>query len=139
MTDTAEIQGISDLSAKQMAALPLLASGMRYAAVAKQVEVTHGTIKNWCSQNPQFKAELRARQRQLYVESHTRLQALAHEATQALRDVLTDQTAAARDRVAAARTVLGHVHDKQQTHTIRSSGDAAALIAKILNESEFQE
>ena len=130
---------IGSLTEKQIAALPLLASGQSYADVAETIGVACGTVRNWCSTYPAFKAELLRLRRDMYVEANERLKALAFAATEALHSVVTDSKIAARDRVAAAKVVLGHVYDKTQTHHIKSSQDAASMIVRVLKDVELSD
>ncbi|MDC1299485.1 hypothetical protein N8Z64_08010 [Pseudomonadales bacterium] len=125
------VQLPSKLSPQQLAALPLLASGMRYSEVAEQIQSAHGTVKNWCSQNPHFKAELSRLRRASYAESTARLKALSMDSVLALHTVLTDEKASHKDKIAAAKAVLAYTHDRSTVHKI-APADAANTIASIL-------
>jgi transposase-like protein len=94
------------LTAQQERALSLLAGGERVAAVAKAVGVDRATLWRW--------AKLPAFRRQLLelrliakrdVEAAMRRNVLL--ATRVLGKILRDSRAAARDRISAARVVLG--------------------------------
>ena len=125
------------LTPQQALALPLLGAGQRYEEVAELVGVSCGTVRNWASSNTNFKAALYQIRRDLFTEANERLKALAFASTDALHLVLTDAKTSPRDRIAAARVVLGHVHDKTRTHHITSGEDAASMIAKILENTEL--
>lgn len=135
-TTTSGANAESGLSARQLAALPLLAAGEPYRSVAETIGVAIGTVRNWCSQNETFRKELERLRTLLYEDSKSRLWALSHASTEALYEVLVDRKAPRRDRVAAARVVLGHVHGKSRTHHIRTEQDAGERISQILLELE---
>lgn len=122
------------LSGNQLKALPLLAAGASYATVSEQVGVAVGTLRNWVSQREPFRAELKRLQLQAYDSANARLQALSELATTSLHDVLADRETPARDRIAAARTVLGLVHDKSKAITIHTTEEASEIIARVLSQ-----
>jgi hypothetical protein len=125
------------LSAKQMRALPLLAAGADYRKAASEASVAVGTIKNWVSGHEPFKRELDRLRYQAYLEARERLKALANLATSTLHEVLATPETPPRERISAARTVLGLVHDRNaKTFTIQTNEEASAVIARILTQLE---
>ena len=122
---------IRGLSSKQLKTLTALASGQRPADVAESVGVAVGTIHNWCSGNPKFKAELARFQESLYKLGCEALKGVSLEAVHTLHDVMKHPEASARDRVAAARAVLSLASAGKQR---AATNDAATSIVKILGE-----
>ena len=119
---------------KQMIALPMLAAGTSYKAVAAELGISAGTIRNWVSGQRAFKSELARLRRELFRESTEMLRAISLEATQALHSVIVDPKTTARDRVSAARTVLAFTHDKTNIHHVSSEDGTVTSIANILKE-----
>ena len=130
---------VTELSSKQQVALCLLASGQSYTAVAEEVGVVVGTLRNWCSGNSAFKQELVKLRADLHYEAQHRLRSLTLAATDALHSVLTDPQTAARDRISAARTVFQFTLDTKQIHRVSTDKGAAQSIAEILQEWESVE
>lgn len=98
--------GSKELTAKQRRAILLLAFGSPPAEVALEVGVATGTVYNWKSQHVEFQAELEAAQVRVQIEGARQLKCLVAEAASSLRSILICPTAADRDKIAAARTVL---------------------------------
>lgn len=107
MSNNLNLKGSANgLTAKQRRAVLLLASGVTAAEVAQTLGVSTGTVYNWKSQSDEFRRELDSAQRQLFEGGIRELKSLVAGATTYLRSVLLDPTAADRDKISAAKTVL---------------------------------
>lgn len=88
------------LAAKRTRALELMLVGLPIADIAEELQVHRSTLWEW-TQDPDFAAELRERQEQVFSEVHQVLVAAAVDVAIAMRGIALDQDARDRDRVAA--------------------------------------
>ena len=96
------------LTPKQQRAVLLISQGLTADEVATQLKMSPGTINNWRSQNERFRKQLEETQQEMFSSGVNQLKALVQAAAHTLFHVMDDPTAANRDKIAAARTVLQH-------------------------------
>jgi len=93
------------LSAKQIQACELLASGLSYAAIAAALDINSATISKWL-RTPAFALELGTLRRQVYGSTSAAIAAAALDAVAVLRFIATDPDAPLSARVSAASKLL---------------------------------
>jgi hypothetical protein len=94
------------LTAQQERALALLAGGRRVAAVAKAVSVDRATLWRW-AKLPAFRRQLFEQRLIAKRDAEAAMRWNVLLATRVLGKILRDPQVAARDRISAARVVLG--------------------------------
>jgi len=94
----------SDLTGKQLAAIPLLATGSHYTEVARAVGVDKRTVWSW-RKKPAFVAALNAEMLSIREAAQARLLSLANKAFDALERTLVE-TDNDNARIAAVKLVL---------------------------------
>jgi hypothetical protein len=108
------------LTAKQLAAVGLLAAGKAYTDVAAELGVDRKTVWSW-RRDPAFAAALSAELEDLREAIQTRVLALADKALNALEQTL-DSGDSDSARVAAARLVLDRLLPTHSPDEQRSQG-----------------
>lgn len=126
------------LNSKMLQALPLIVSGQSLADVAKAVNCSPGTVRNWCSGNASFKAELALLRQLLYAEATESLRSLSACAVHALAKVINDPSAMNKDVISAARVVLSHTHSVRNVVSIENDDSLVGSIAAIFKKWDQQ-
>ena len=93
-----------ELTDRQLAALALLATGKSVQNVADELGVHRQTLWRWRAHDERFRAELHRRQREMWEESMTRLQAMVLPSIEVIDSYLNNRYDMHRFR--AATTVL---------------------------------
>jgi len=114
----------------QLKALSRLVAGNRNYEVAEEVGVALGTLMNWRCQ-PAFKAELKRLQEICYQDSIDALRGASLEAAFTLTEIMRDTDNAPRDRLTAAKAILGQIKfDASKDAAI----DPTSQIVRILED-----
>jgi len=98
-------QKLTTLTPQQEQAAAMLASGRRIGATAKAVGVHRVTVWEWARQ-PEFRQHLNDLRRAAWCSARDRMRENAVGAAKVLGNILSDPSARAQDRIAAARVVL---------------------------------
>jgi len=93
-----------NLTDRQHAALDLIAAGLTLSNVAVQLRIDRKTLYNWRKTNPQFRAALESRRRELTDAASERFSELLDRALDILEKQLNNNYAPTAHR--AARTLL---------------------------------
>ena len=97
----------SDLSARQIKALPVFASTSNYDEACKQVGISRNCFYEWLKQ-PAFKAELNRMRDEMVSDAVAQLKMNSTKAAMTLSDLM-DRTESPAVQRAAANDVLNHV------------------------------
>jgi transposase-like protein len=78
------------------------------AEAAKAVDIHKATLYKWLAEDEEFRSAFRQAKRELFAATVSRLQQVAGEAIEVLRDVMNNKDQQGAARVGAARTALDY-------------------------------
>ncbi len=110
---TQNVISTPELKPQQRRAIAALLTERDIRAAALKSEVSERVLYRWL-ELPEFKAELRAASKQSIDTAILRLSELSGQAVDTLREVMTDKTASAGNRVQAANIALARLLDLRE-------------------------
>lgn len=130
---------MAELSAKQLQAVSLLASGESITAVAENCSITRQAIHTWLKDNDGFLAYLNALKSENVTAARTAIQAAASQAVAAMVEIMKSSSNDAA-RLAAAKEILAMAGLTEATRGIASKdiGEVTADKVKAKKEKDRQ-